>query len=203
MLPAVALVLLALAGCTLAEPGAAAPTKTAQPYAIDQGEVAKTLGEVPEGEPMTPERTADFITRFQDCRWELVTRSYPEAVRPAVTVADTTGAGARACMSDGLISEENAMSDYVCLAQNPPVPPAALTDAQAGYLYDYWTGFVLPCYHENGYEVEAQPPIRADFVARWPFQNWSPRPSTLGGEDIIELFAELDQFCPDTPDGLS
>jgi hypothetical protein len=195
------LLLLALAGCTFVGPMEQKPER--EPYTIREGDVLATLGEVPESEPMTPEREADFITRFQDFRWELVSRSYPDAVRPAVTVVDTTGAGAPACMSDGSMSEQNAISDYVCLAQNPPVPPAMLTDAQAGYLYDYWTGFVLPCYHENGYEIEAQPPTRDRFVARWPFQDWSPRPSTLGGEDIIELFAELDQFCPGTPEELS
>jgi hypothetical protein len=199
-LPAVALVLLALAGCTFVAPE---PTpQPEEPYSIDQAAVVEALGEVPEGEPMTPERTADFIQRFQDYRWQLVARSYPEAVRPAVTVVDTTGAGASACMSDGQMLEEGSLSDYVCLAQNPPVPSAALSDDQAGYLYDYWTGFVMPCYHENGYDAEFPPPTRDEFVARWPFQEWSPRPSNLGGEELIAAFAELDALCPSAPDEL-
>ena len=203
MLPALAVVLLGLTACTFVAAGPPERTATPQPYAIDQRAVAEALGPVPEGEPMTPERAADFIQRFQDYRWELVAQSYPHAVRPAVTVVDTTGSGVTACVSDGsMMVEEVALSDYVCFAQNPPVPPAALSDEQAAYLYDYWTGFVVPCYAENGYEMEQQPPSRDYFVTHWPFQNWSPRPSTLGGKEIIDIYQQLDGLCPSTPEEL-
>jgi hypothetical protein len=196
--PVVALVLLALAGCTFVEPTGDEPES--EPYSIREGAVLAELGEVPESEPMTPERAADFIARFQDYRWTIVTRSYPDAVRPAVTVVDTTGADVASCMSDGVLSEQSALSDYVCLAQNPPVPRAMLSDDQAGYLYDYWTRFLVPCYEANDHPIDESPPARNDFVARWPFQEWSPRPSTAGGEDVIAAYAELEQFCPGAPE---
>ncbi|GAB3605781.1 hypothetical protein GCM10027413_11900 [Conyzicola nivalis] len=202
MLPAVALALLALAGCTFVGPVELKPES--EPYTIKDGAVLAALGEVPEGEPMTPEREADFIARFQNYRWSIVTQSYPDAVRPTVTVADTTGAGVSACVSDGLQSSEQvALADYVCFAQNPPVPTSMLSSAQAGYLYDYWTGFVVPCYAEHGFEISADPPVRERFVAEWPFQNWAPTLANRGGEDAVAALAELEQFCPGVPDELS
>jgi hypothetical protein len=196
------LLLLALAGCTFVGPMEQKPER--EPYAIREGDVLAILGEVPESEPMTPEREADFITRFQDFRWSIVTLSYPDAVRPAVTVTDTTGAGVTACISDGLESSEQvALADYVCFAQNPPVPDAMLSPAQAGYLYDYWTGFVVPCYTEHGYQITADPPARDRFVAEWPFQNWSPTLPNQGGEAAVAAVAELEQFCPGVPEELS
>ncbi|MCZ4501183.1 MAG: hypothetical protein JWQ74_3740 [Marmoricola sp.] len=205
-LAAAVLAALTLAGCTFVGPADEQPADerpAAEPYSIKHGAVLAALGPVPQGEPMTPERTADFIQRFQDYRWELVAKLHPDAVRPAVTVVDTTGASVAACMSNGEMSEQAALSDYVCLAQNSAVPSAALSDEQAGYLYDYWTGFVVPCYAANDHEVHESPPTRDEFVTRWPFQQWSPRPATLGGEEVIAAFEELDQFCPTTIDELS
>jgi len=204
MLPAVALVLLALAGCTFVAPQ---PTpEPEEPYSIDQAAVLEVLGAVPEGEPMTPERTADFITRSLDRQWEGVVAQYPDAIRPEVAaevINDVNGEAFRACMApvEGG-GRESALAAYICSARFPSAPSGMLTHDQAGYLYDYWTGFVMPCYAENGYPLEQSPPARADFVAEWPFQNWSPRPTSLGGEELIAAFEELDLLCPSVVDEL-
>ncbi|WP_166878839.1 hypothetical protein [Salinibacterium sp. ZJ450] len=69
--------------------------------------------------------------------------------------------------------EEHAVGAYVCLGRHRSQPFAPPNDAQLGWVYDYLTQFLAPCYEANG--IENPPgPSREDFVANWPDQGWFP-----------------------------
>jgi len=202
-LPAAAAVLLALSGCTLMAPGSLAPTATPEPYRIEHSEVVEALGAVPEGEPMTPERTADFVSRFLDQQWELVSVPYPDAVRPTVAQEEDADGGINACISEASgTPKEAAIAQYVCFARFPSPPSNMLTHDQARYLYDYWTGFVVPCYRDNGFDVQGTPPARETFVAEWPLQHWAPMPVRDGESVYGDQYDELESLCPGVVDEL-
>ena len=203
MLPVVAFVLLALSGCTFVAPGAPAVEATKAPFSIDQADVVASLGTAPPWHEPSAERTDAMIQRGLDRQWQGVASSYPDVVRPEVAEierAEGSNAQLTACL--GAITStgrENAIANYVCNAQYPIVPPNVLTEDQAGYLYDYWTGFYFPCVVENGFVFETAPPTRAAFVEEWPYQGWWPSPRYDEPVSDVDR-AAFDARCPATLD---
>jgi hypothetical protein len=62
-----------------------------------------------------------------------------------------------------------------------------------GYLYDYFTKFLVPCYEANGIE-NVPAPTRAEFVSLWPNQNWYP---SMGDVPMgSEMENQLNAACP-------
>lgn len=205
-MPAAALLLFALAGCTFVAPGTTVTNNveaTQEPYAIDHSTVVEALGAVPEGEPMTPERTAEYIERFLDQQWQLVSVPYPDAMRPNVAPDNPPNGTVNDCVTAASgTPEQAAIARYVCMARFPSPPSSMLSHEQAAYIYDYWTGFVTPCYFNNGYDVQSPPPARDTFVAEWPLQHWAPVPVSDGEMVNGEAYDELEALCPGIPDEL-
>ena len=206
MWPAAAVLLVALAGCTLVAPGTPVSTQTATtpaPHAIDPSAVVAALGPAPRWSPPTPERTDDIIARGIDFYWGFAASRYPDAARPEVAEiarAEGTSPEQAACLAAAPSGpRESAIASYVCHAQYPVVPAGLITEAQAGYLYDYWTDFVFPCFAENGFSMPTSPPARDAFVAEWPYQDWWPAPEPREPVSDDDR-AAFEQRCPTTLD---
>jgi hypothetical protein len=215
LLPVAAMVVLALAGCTLTDAGSglasdrAATESSQQAVVIDQAAVLAELGPVPPDPEFTDEVVDDYVTRWLDWQWNNVLASYPDAVRPSVAeIERSTGGNPRwtqcgdQARAAGLDPRAFAIAAFVCSAEYPSVPYGTLSKDQARYLYDYWTRFVVPCYADSGYRDTSIPPTREFFAENWPFQNWSPSPSRggvgAGGPDFDTVVAN----CPAMPEGL-
>jgi hypothetical protein len=209
-LPAVALVLLALSGCTLMPPGSGR-TSTGEPSVtvIDQAAVLEELGPVPPAPELTEAVLDDYLARSLDWQWANVVRNYPHAERHEVAeIERASGSNPRAmqCADEaraaGLDPQAFAVAVYTCAAQFPSLPTGTLSRDQARYLYDYWTRFVVPCYADAGYPDTSTPPTREFFAANWPFQNWAPQPKldnhAVGGPEFDTVLAN----CPGFPDGM-
>ncbi|MFF1632559.1 hypothetical protein [Leifsonia sp. NPDC058248] len=88
--------------------------------------------------------------------------------------------------------EHEAIGLYVCSVGHPGRPNSPLTPQQLGWSYDYFTRFLVPCYEANGIVVPPAP-SRADFIAKWPHQNWFP---TAGGIADPDKAAAVAKACP-------
>lgn len=216
MLPVVAVVLFALSGCTFVAPGSSVGSDdstteaTVKTVVIDQADVRNALGPVPPDPEFTPALVDDYVARSLDWQWANLLTSFPNAQRPdVVEIERVTGDNPRrtqcgdVARAAGLDPQSFAIAAFVCAAEYPSIPNGTLSQDQAGYLYDYWTGFVLPCYAAAGYPDKSAPPTREYFAANWPFQNWSPQPKSggyvVGGPEYDTLIAN----CPGFPDGLN
>jgi len=204
MLPVAALVALALAGCTMVAPGTVnhgdVAAGTSEANTIHARAVRDALGDFPADEDPTPARTAEYNARFLDNQWTAVVINYPDAVRPEITdpaPADDAEGPQQQCLraieGDG---EAAAVAAYRCYALHPTVPLGVLTKAQAGYLYDYWTTFVLPCYADNGFAHVADPPDRDVFADEWPFVSWRPNPLLEGEAPTDPEYQRVESLCP-------
>ena len=214
-MPVAALVLLALAGCTAAPQPEPSPTPT-QPFAlaIDPDVVLDALGPLPPDEPPSAERMAGFRQTLSDMAWNAISSSYPDAVRytgPATYLPDAqVNSAVEDCVAQqGLALPEGGTSDealvkasslarYVCTQQFVVERGPGLSERQVAYLYDYQTEFVLPCYSEKGYPVLTPPIARAEYVAKWPFQYWSPEPSRIDAMGVE--YDQLNLMCPAVPE---
>ena len=214
-MPAAALILLALAGCTAAPQPEPSPTPT-QPFAlaIDPADVLDALGPLPPDEPPSAERMAAFRQTLSDVAWNAISSSYPDAERytgPATYLPDAqVNTAVENCVAQqGLALPEGGTSDealvkasslarYVCAQQFVVERGPGLSERQVAYLYDYQTEFVLPCYSEKGYPVLTPPIARAEYVAKWPFQYWSPEPSRIDAMGVE--YDQLNLMCPAVPE---
>jgi len=206
-----------LSGC--ASTGADTPpaaSATADPDAVVSIEMPD-LGPSPAPDELTDEQREALRLERQDDHWQSVAQQSPDAVRPVVDFAgytaddDLQDALNECYLSKGLtlgimIDEEGnespggvesstqkgAIDIFVCnsLIVGAYQPP---NDAQLGYIYDYPTEFLVPCYEANGIENPA-PPTREEFVANWPNQNWFPMTGLFGDDREYAVNAA----CPNT-----
>ncbi|MCU1407712.1 MAG: hypothetical protein JWQ43_4015 [Glaciihabitans sp.] len=211
-LPAVAL----LAGCTAAGSYLPSSTRWPVPTAHATADAVQyplpDIGPSPAPSPRTAEEIDAQRLAEQDQRWEEVTHLFPAAVRPVIefdgypgddTVAALVddclqAAGFTPAMDDSRDGEDQAMAvlRYTCLADNPYHPFNPPNDAQLGYIYDYLTEFMVPCFEANGISNPA-PPSRADFIALWPNQQWFPSTGEMPmgtAEDTA-----IHEACPTLP----
>jgi hypothetical protein len=201
---------MALAGCTVVGPGSAL-TATSEPSmtVIQDAAVLEALGPVPPAPEITEAVLDDYLARSLDWQWANILRSYPNAERPdIVEIERATGSNPRSmqCADEARVgnldSQAFAIAVYSCGAEFPSLPDGTLSRDQARYLYDYWTGFVVPCYADAGFPDTSTPPTREFFAANWPFQNWSPQPKLdnhlIGGPEFDTVIAN----CPGFPDGM-
>lgn len=192
----------ALAGCATtasAEPNASlAPTPT--PLAVTVP--IPDLGSSPAPAPQTPTQIEQIRLSIADQAWRQVLLQYPAALRPPVAfggyitdaaevsvmsqcysehgvpIANGYPAGAKkgdppTSVGADASDEQEAIGAWLCNAEHPYRPTPPPTPQQLEYLYDYLTEFLVPCYEANGI-TEPPAPSRADFVAKWPHQNWYP-----------------------------
>ena len=212
-----ALALALLSGCASSDPvEPPAASATADPDAVVSIEMPD-LGPSPAPDELTEEQREALRMGYQDQFWQNVVAQYPDAVRPAdpftgYTAADDMQDALNACyVSQGLTlgttidaegnsspggaeagTEQESIGMFLCHAKitGPTQPP---NDAQLGYIYDYLTEFLVPCYEANGIENPA-PPTREEFIANWPNQNWFPM-TGLFGEDRDYA---VNKACPNT-----
>ncbi|WP_157155937.1 MULTISPECIES: hypothetical protein [unclassified Diaminobutyricimonas] len=205
------------AGC--ATPGTAPEprqTETFEPLAVTVP--MPDLGPRPTPDPLSDEQANARRLELQDESWKLVTDQYPSAVRPEdpfvgyisadesldlVTACltekgvpfgyGTDAYGNRAGYEVNLDTEANAVGVFVCREMHRGRPRGPSTEAELGWLYDYLTQFLAPCYEANNYEIPP-PPARDEFIARWPNQGWWPSPPGMPLEPAEEI--ALNEACP-------
>lgn len=213
--------LAALTGCSQSAGAttSSTPTATATPLAVTVP--MPDLGPSPAPAPQTPEQTEQLRLAAVEQAWQQVLLQYPSAVRPNVTFEGyTTEATAmdvlKACYTEQGVpfgygypigakkdakptsvggeasNEKEAIGLYVCGVEHPGKPNSPLTPQQLGWSYDYFTKFLVPCYEANGVVVPPAP-SRADFIAKWPNQNWFPTAASI--EDP-ERAAAVAKACP-------
>lgn len=133
-----------------------------------------------------------------DAQWQSVVSMFPDAKRPDVEFAAYLSEADRAeklapCytesgikysegtdengtvvgLSPSIIDEASAVAIFLCDAAYPHQLVAPPSPEILGYLYDYFTKFVVPCYEANG--ITNNPaPTREAFITQWPNQNWFP-----------------------------
>ncbi|KGJ78576.1 hypothetical protein GY21_06525 [Cryobacterium roopkundense] len=179
------------------------------------------LGPSPPPEPLTPERIEEMRVADLEASWALVVGTYPDAVRPEATFVgfidkDTTVSVLRECfeangvpidegrsspdlngpvtsIGSSVATEAQAVGNFICHAQHPVKPMSAMSAAQLGYVYDYLTKFLVPCYASFGI-VNEPAPSREFFVENWPRQNWFP--SAFANEMSLEVDPAIEEHCP-------
>jgi hypothetical protein len=216
----------ALSACTIPSPGGATeatPTPSpTQAFAlrIAPDDVVAELGPVPPYAEPSPERLEHLRRLAEERAWAGLSRQYPGMPRPDAALVEYVEPGqglarVQRCIAergaelpadgsaDGSQLEANALATYVCGVQYPTRMQGLPTEEQTAYLYDYWTGFVVPCFADVGTPSAGEPPTREYFVENWPYQDWSPTPRD-GGQPLTFLaIDQLDLMCPTTPEGLS
>ena len=195
------------------------PSPTPTPLAVTVP--MPDLGPSPAPAPQTAAETEQRRLSNADQAWEQLLLQYPSAVRPQVTfggyitdasevavmsacyteqgvpIANGYPAGAKKGDKPSSIgaeadTEQEAIGAYVCNVEHPYRPSPPPTAQQLGYLYDYLTEFLVPCYEANGI-TELPAPTRAAFVANWPHQNWFP---TDGAAMDGDRAAAIARACP-------
>ena len=201
-----------ISGCTA--PDSPSTTST---YSPELAQALLELGPYPTPAPLTESERDAQLSEGSDREWAEVLTSFPDAIRPDVEVIETVSTNEyrdkrRACLTeagetiapgdewepDG--TEASAILGYVCAVEFPITPGRPFSDLELGYLYDFLTGFTVPCMSARGYETD--PPIsREAFVTKWPNQNWYPYPGGLElmAEESEQLLAE----CPTEPPTLA
>lgn len=213
-IPVVVLAVALLGGCVAGEPETS-PTPT-QPFAlaISDEAVREALGPIPANEEPSPERLAAFRQTMSDIGWAGISSQYPDAVRateePTYLPRAEAAAAADACLAetglelpeggtdDTALVEASVIAGYVCNQRFVGEEGPGLSEKQAAYLYDYQTRFVLPCYEQQGHPVTTAPIARDEYIAKWPFQYWSPEPSRLDPGTVE--YDQLNLVCPGVPD---
>ena len=215
-----AVVALAIGGCSsqLAPEPPESPSPSAYPDIV--AEALKVLGPVPTAAPLSAEQEDAARVAAVESAWQAVLRQFPDAQRPAVDFEhyaddDEFIDQQIACLrdlgitvdvgttSDGQVGgysmnpasgeEEAAMiGHWSCEVRYPQHPRPPATPEQLGYLYDYFTQFVVPCLEAHG-QPQTVPLTRVEFIANWPNQNWFPS-SNQGVPDG----EATDAACPST-----
>ncbi|WP_426516893.1 hypothetical protein ACPPVQ_19145 [Diaminobutyricibacter sp. McL0618] len=213
----------ALAGCATiaaAQPHAER-TSTPTPTALAVTVPMPDLGPSPAPAPQTAAETEQRRLSNADQAWKQLSQQYPSAVRPAVTfggyITDSTEVAVMSqCYTEQGVpianayppgakkgdppssvgadasDQKEAVGAWVCSVEHPYQPSPPPTPQQLGYLYDYLTEFLVPCYEANGIS-EVPAPSRAEFIAKWPNQNWFP--SDGAGMDGAKA-AAISKACP-------
>jgi hypothetical protein len=217
---AAGLAVIALSGCTAPSATVSStpePTPT-QAFAlrISHDEVLEKLGPPPPNVPLTPERTEQLRVSASDRAWKYFSSRNPGVPRPDIAVVEYVDPARYFAVIEECVAAHGAtlpadgsadyaandaydLASYECGVQYPAQTQNTLSEKQAGYLYDYWTGFVVPCHEEAGYPGGTEPPTRDYFVAHWPYQDWAPT-ALKGGEPMMGLeMDQLELMCPGVP----
>lgn len=178
--------------------------------------------------PVTPvpkQPTGDELDRLiaqeLELQWQYVGLT-PDSPRPTVerirlVSMDEAEAVHRQCMVDagyenfrlteaaifGGASTSERLAIYICSAQYP-VPPSSyglLSEAQLGYLYDYYIEVTVPCLESTGIDV-TEVPDREQFVDSKTdlFTMWNPY-SALGEQKQVTYLAQ--SKCSYVPEGFN
>lgn len=214
------------AACSTAQPASSQSPKSAATPTSQSSVVSvpmPDLGPSPAPDSVTDESLEALRLAEQEKEWQSVLSLYPNVVRPQVTFAGYTtqtdyaytisrcykqrgvefDAGTTPVPDGGQVSiaaitnnSDDAVTVYLCRSEHRTKPTALPNPAQRGYLYDYLTTFLVPCYEANGI-TNPPPPSRADFISAWPNQNWFP---TIGAglelADNPEKGNAIKQACP-------
>lgn len=176
--------------------------------------------------PLTSTEAEAIYEQTADQAWEYVESQFPDAVRPVSTDLQPTSVDERPiklaeCLSaKGFPSEAQgdggwtteaipkgqeqnfAIADYECRVTHPYDAelnrPA--TPGQLKWLYWYFTGDLMECLEEQGYQINEKPPSEAAFIeaAQNGTLDWSPY-------KLLEQQAQADlrdvrSMCPEYPD---
>ncbi|GAA2031080.1 hypothetical protein GCM10009819_13660 [Agromyces tropicus] len=213
----------ALSGCAAFIAPVSASEETGEsPFAVATIPMPD-LGPVPEPDPpLTDAESEAERIRTADGDWAGVLAQYPGAARPAdpfdsyVTEAEyvevmqacyeSAGldlefgystpdlSGPPASVSAMPSDEGQAVAAWSCRAAHPfeVVAPLA-NEAELGWIFDYLSRFLAPCYAANGLD-NPPPPTREEWVSAWPGYLWYP---TTGDRPLDPEFqAALDEACP-------
>ena len=199
---------LLLVGCT--SPPEISTTST---YSPELTQALLVIGPYPTPEPLSEDDRRALMDEQLDNSWADLLIAFPDAERPDVEIVATVSSEEyretrRDCLRDlgetvgadddwepdG--TEASALLGYTCDARYPLEPGPPVTDAELGYLYDFLTTFTTPCLKRLGFDNPA-PPSRADFVSKWPQQDWWPRAEGLemGSPDEMDAY----DTCPSSP----
>lgn len=136
-----------------------------------------------------------LIAQELDLQWQYVGLT-PDSPRPTVdririVAMDEAEAVHQECMVEagyasyrfssaavfGGASKLERLAIYVCSAQYPVMPAnyAIYSEAELGYLYDYFRDVSVPCLESAGYAV-VDPPSREEFLDPGPYSlgTWTP-----------------------------
>lgn len=207
-----ALLVVALAACT--------PTDDNEPTtplpSIDFAAVEATLGPYPAESPWSQTDKEATWAVVADDLWAAAISRHPQLARPVVAAEREIDAGEidtylRPCLEgSGIdlgsysalewmpVAEGDYVAWYTCRVKFPLLSSAPPNDEQVGYLYDYFTQFVVPCLEANGSAIDSAP-SRDTFVREWPNQDWFPEPTT-SAPGTAE-YASASAVCPSTPPG--
>jgi hypothetical protein len=216
---AAGLAVVALTGCTTSAATVSPTPEPTQAFAlrISPDDVLEKLGPPPPNVPLTPERTEQLGVSASDQAWKQFSSRHPDVPRPDIAVVEyvdparyfavieeCVAARGATLPADGsadyAANVANDLASYECGVQYPAQTKNTLSEEQAGYLYDYWNEFVVPCHDEAGYPGGSEPPTRDYFVAHWPYQGWAPI-ALKGGQPMMGLeMDQLELMCPGVPD---
>ncbi len=176
--------------------------------------ILNELGPFPASQELSDEQVDAARHQAADAWWSMVAAQYPSLERPEVVVereaaSDEVDELLESCLEEkghdlggysvneiGLSTPEIAISWFECKVSYPEESHPGYSNEQVAYLYDYLTGFVVPCLEERGSEID-QAPSRETFVANWPNQGWFPAANNgeLGSPENVA--ANL--ACPSDP----
>ncbi|MCU1579309.1 MAG: hypothetical protein JWP19_1513 [Rhodoglobus sp.] len=193
--------------------------------AIVAASVAVLAGCAPDSHPpagLTQSQVDAIIAADNDARWSFFFEDRPDVARPQVDrlgyvaprdaeafykkCLTTAGVNPDYIYGFGAYDQDPAgqtatyLAYYTCVAQYPvnPISVGFLSQAQLGFVYDYFVGRLAPCLRSLGYQVAAPPSKRA-FVggsvngSTWdPYAGVHPTPGP-------HSWAFIDERCPPLP----
>lgn len=189
---AVALVLVTLAGC------ASIPEPPQPPPSLTDDEVAEILRADADIrwsvlEPLldgAPRPEAEFVAFATQEEWPVVM---------AHCMRDSGVESAQVREGSGLVYRGDGPGErivfFACSVAYPVDPRSEgyLSEAQRGYLWDYWTTRTVPCLLGLGYPVPGVPERRAFIARSYAGTSWNPY---LLVTDSDPQWALIDGQCP-------
>lgn len=173
-------------------------------------------------DPLSGGQRAIIRSTILDSKWSQVAAEYPEAIRPAVTIAPTVAdhdwapamveclrsSGIQAYIengdpiygSAGQSPLEVAVRYYSCEAGHPSESQVAshFTAAQSTALYNYYLRVVRPCLLTAGAPTPASPD-RSAAASVAGLAGWNPYQVIWTSGMPATTLAYLEQRCPPTP----
>jgi hypothetical protein len=172
--------------------------------------------------PLSQSQVDAIVAHDNDARWAFFFGDRPEVVQPQVARIDYVSPGKsealyKKCLAHAGVDPEYIygfgtyntdpsgqtqafIAYYTCVAEHPvnPIAIGFLSDAQLGYMYDYYQQRLAPCLRSLGYDVPPAPG-RQEFIdatyngGSWdPYQEVHPTPGRHSWDFI-------DAQCPPLP----
>jgi hypothetical protein len=90
-------------------------------------------------------------------------------------------------------TEEGEVGMYFCSNVAYPQRPPSPSPERAGYIYDYYVGYLVPCFEAHGVKQGSASPTRDQYIAEFTHQTWGP---TYPEADSTDPALERDCIIP-------